>query len=93
MVAPLLNDALSGHQQLAPGDVIAVHHRRRGSDRRLERSAVVLELPHGYPWPYRVRWVDNGLEELLYPRTDILIERRQDDGPQDGHAGAGQVTR
>lgn len=60
---------------LAPGDVIAVRHRHQGTLDLCERTAVVLELPYRRPWPCRVRWEDNGLEELLYPRADLVIER------------------
>jgi hypothetical protein len=62
--------------EVAPGDVIAVRHRHQGQTDVCDRSALVLELPHRGPWPCRVRWEDNGLEELLYPRADIVIEQR-----------------
>lgn len=65
---------------LAPGDVVAVHRRHQGQIDVFARSAVVLELPHNCSWPCRVVWDDNGLEELLYPRPDIVIERRPEDG-------------
>jgi hypothetical protein len=88
LVRPLAEPASSGRPALAPGDVIAVRHRHQGQVDPFERSAVVLELPHRCPWPCRVRWDDTGLEELLYPRTDLLIERRRG-----GHPVAGGLTR
>lgn len=71
-------------RRVAPGDVIAVHHRHQGQVDLFERSAVVLDLPHRCPWPCRVRWDDNGLEELLYPRADLVIERRSPEDPRAG---------
>jgi hypothetical protein len=64
---------------LAPGDVVTVHHRHQGQIDVFGRSAVVLEFPHNCPWPCRVVCDDNGLEELLYPHPDIVIERRSED--------------
>lgn len=74
-----MDDSSTSPPTLAPGDVIAVRRRHQGVIDLCERSAVVLELPCRCPWPCRVRWQDNGLEELVYPRTDLLIERRSDD--------------
>lgn len=70
--------APSTRPQLAPGDRIVVRHRHQGLIDVCERSAVVVDRPYRYPWPCRVRWEDNGLEELLYPRVDLVIERRPD---------------
>jgi hypothetical protein len=75
-VGPSVGALSSARRALAPGDAIAVRHRHQGQVSQRERSAVVLELPHRCPWPCRVRWDDNGLEELLYPRADLLIELR-----------------
>ena len=75
-MTPAVGAASPGRPALAPGDVIGVHRRHQGRVDPFERFAVVLELPHRCPWPCRVRWDDNGLEELLYPRADLLIELR-----------------
>jgi Domain of unknown function (DUF1918) len=82
----------SSRPKLAPGDAVVVRRRHQGQIDPCERSAVVLELPHRCPWPCRVRWDDNGLEELLYPRDDLVIARRSGDDSPDGHDAAGSVT-
>lgn len=75
--------------ELTPGDAVVVRHRHQGQFDICERSAVVLERPHRCPWPCRVRWDDNGFEELLYPRADILIELRSEHSARrEGHATA-----
>ncbi len=71
-----MNAAPPKPPEFAPGDVVVVHHRHQGQVDLCDRSALVLELPHRRPWPCRVRWDDNGLEELLYPRADLVIEPR-----------------
>ena len=86
MDTPAVTAASPSRSPLTPGDVIAVRHLHQGQVDMFERSALVLELPHGCPWPCRVRWDDTGLEELLYPRADITIERRSEgiERPGDG---------
>jgi Domain of unknown function (DUF1918) len=97
MVAPGVGPAMrapsSSRSELTPGDAVVVRHRHQGQTDLCERSAVVLELPHRCPWPCRVRWDDNGLEELLYPRGDLVIARRSGDESPGGQGAAGSVTR
>lgn len=85
-------DAPHARPMLHRGDAIAVRHRHQGQVDLSERGAVVLELPHRGAWPCRVRWDDNGLEELLYPRGDLVIERRSGGDSPDGHGASGRVT-
>jgi Domain of unknown function (DUF1918) len=54
------------------GDRLVVHGRRDADHNRI---AVITELQHadGTP-PYRVRWLDDGHEALVFPGPDATIE-------------------
>jgi Domain of unknown function (DUF1918) len=57
---------------VAAGDRLVVRAHHQGQP---ERDAVILEVlgEQGHP-PYRVRWMDDGHETIVYPGSDVFIE-------------------
>ena len=55
------------------GDRLVVRAHRQGEP---QRDAEILEVlgEDGGP-PFRVRWSDNGHETIVYPGSDVYVER------------------
>ena len=58
-----------------PGDRLVIKGHRVG---HTDSEAEILEVrgENGEP-PYRVRWVSDGRESVVYPGADALIERKR----------------
>jgi len=61
-----------------PGDWLLIEQASIGHE---ARRALIEEVrsPDGAP-PYFVRWLDTGLESLVFPGPDARVETRQDRG-------------
>jgi hypothetical protein len=59
-------------EKVAVGDRLVVRAHRLGQS---PRDAEILEIlgDDGGP-PYRVRWVEDGYETVVYPGSDVFIE-------------------
>jgi Domain of unknown function (DUF1918) len=62
-------------------DVHGHTHGRRG-------QVVALLHPDGTP-PYRVRWLDDDHESVLFPPPDVVVEQRRRAAAVGGGHGAG----
>lgn len=56
-----------------PGDRLVVRAHRQG---QAERSGEIVEVIGAAHLRYRVRWLDDGHETVVYPGEDVFVERR-----------------
>jgi Domain of unknown function (DUF1918) len=60
-----------------PGDRIVIRAHRQGQP---ERIGEILEVVGTARRHYRVRWLEDGHESVVYPGEDVRVER----GPRSG---------
>lgn len=56
-----------------PGDRLVIKAHRQG---QAERAGEILEILGSERVHYRVRWLDDGHESVVYPGEDVFVERR-----------------
>ena len=64
------------HENATPGDRVIIHGHHQ-SERARDGKIIEVSGSKGGP-PYLVRWAD-GHESSVYPSSDLLVERVEDD--------------